>query len=250
MKNKRIGGVLSGVLLVALSVGGIGQFATAHAGADLMDPGVDPHDREAIQRGAQAFVNNCMGCHSVEFLRYSRLGQDANIDEDLLEKYLVPAETEVTEHMISSMRPEDGENWFGIAVPDLSLTTRERGEAWVYTFLNGFYRDENTETGYNNLVQENSAMPHVLAVLQGVPEPVYADDGETVVGTEVPEDRRGRLSEEEYRAKTADIVSFLAYAAEPVRADRERLGMWVLLFLVVLTGILYLLKKEYWKDVH
>lgn len=246
MNRKTIATTLVGFLGAIL----LGANGAATAGSvKMLDPEVDPHDRAAIQRGAQAFVNNCMGCHSVEHLRYSRLGQDANIDEELIEKYLLPPGKEVTDHMVSSMDPKDGEEWFGIAPPDLTLTTRVKGEKWVYTFLNGFYEDEMTETGYNNLVQEGSSMPHVLATLQGVPKPVKNDDGD-VIGIEVPEGQGGKLSESEYRARTADIVSFLAYAAEPVRADRERLGFWVLLFLITLTTILYFLKKEYWRDIH
>ncbi len=241
------------VAVMVFAVGGVmlpASAAPAPSGVEMLDPEVNPRDRDAIQRGAKSFVNYCLGCHSVKYLRYNRLGQDTGMPDDLVEEHLIFGEQEVHDLMLSSMDPEDAEAWLGMAPPDLSLTTRVEGEKWVYTFLNGFYRDEDATHGVNNLLQEGTSMPHMLSRLQGIPEPVYADDGETVVGVQIPEGAGGTLSEEEYLEFTADIVSFMVYAAEPIRADRERIGVWVILFLIVLTVIFYFLKREYWKDIH
>ncbi len=222
-------------------------------GGDLMNPRVDVTDTASLQRGASLFSNYCMGCHAVKYLRYNRMAEDLNMPEDVVEEYLIwDDETIIQDAMTIAMTEEDGEEWFGVAPPDLSLTARSRGADWVYTYLNTFYRDDSQPTGTNNLLLEGSAMPHVLWRLQGIPEPVIeedADGDEEVVGVEVPEDR-GTLSEREYQRATRDITNFLAYAAEPIRAERERMGVWVILFLVVFTGLAYLLKREYWKDVH
>ncbi len=241
------------VAAMVFTVGGVvphAAAAPAATGVEILDPRVNPRDRDAIQRGARNFVNYCLGCHSVKYLRYNRLAADTGMPEDLVQEHLILGEQEIHDHMLSAMAPEDGEAWLGMAPPDLSLTTRVRGEKWVYTFLNGFYRDEGATHGANNILQEGTSMPHMLAGLQGMPEPVYGDDGETVVGVQRSGDAGGALSEAEYLEFTADIVSFMVYAAEPIRADRERIGIWVILFLIVLTGVFYLLKREYWKDVH
>jgi ubiquinol-cytochrome c reductase cytochrome c1 subunit len=221
---------------------------SAGGGGDLMDPHVDVTDTASLQRGAMLFANYCMGCHSMKYLRYSRLAQDLDIPEEVVERYLIwSEETQVHDTMGNAMSAQDGEQWFGVAPPDLSLTVRARGADWVYTYLNTFYLDESQPTGVNNMVLEGASMPHVLWRLQGIPVPVV-ENGE-VVGVEVPEGS-GTLSEEEYHEVTRDIVNFMAYAAEPIRAYRESLGVWVILFLLGFTGLAYLLKREYWKDVH
>ena len=65
------------------------------------------------------------------------------------------------------MNPKDAKKWFGVAPPDLSVEVRARGADWVYAYMRGFYRDETTPTGWNNIVFDKVAMPHVLYELQG-----------------------------------------------------------------------------------
>ena len=60
----------------------------------------------------------------------------------------------------------------------------------------------------------------------------------------------GQLSDAQYDQTVADLVNFLDYVGEPVKQKRERLGFWVLAFLVIFFGLSYALKKEYWRDVH
>ncbi len=215
---------------------------------DLMDARVDVTDTASLQRGASLFRNYCMGCHSMKYLRYNRMAEDLGIPEDVVERYMIWNEqTRIQDPMLNAMSAEDGAAWFAVAPPDLSLTVRARGADWVYTYLNTFYLDESQPTGVNNLVLAGSSMPHVLWRLQGIPEPVV-EDGQ-MVGIQVPEGS-GTLSEDEYHRVTRDIVNFMAYAAEPIKAYRESLGVWVILFLLVFTGVAYLLKREYWKDIH
>lgn len=234
-------------LAVLLSLAPAAAWSAAEGGG-LMDARVDVTDTASLQRGAKLFANYCMGCHSMKYLRYSRLAEDLDIPEEVVERYLIWNEqTQIQEPMVNAMSQEDGEQWFGVAPPDLSLTVRARGADWVYTYLNTFYLDESQPTGVNNLVLAGASMPHVLWRLQGIPVPVI-EDGH-VVGTEVPEGA-GALTEEEYHRVTRDIVNFMAYASEPIRAYRESLGVWVILFLLVFTGLAYLLKREYWKDIH
>lgn len=233
-----------------------GQGMTAGGGGDVMSADADVTDTASLQNGAKLFVNYCMGCHSMKYMRYSRLADDLEIPESVVEEQLIFSPTKkIGDTMTNAMPMGMSEKWFGAAPPDLSLTARVRGADWVYTYLNTFYRDEERGLGVNNLTLANASMPHVLARLQGVPEPVLEEvhsGGQSklaVVSVDTPEGS-GTLTEDEYHELTRDITNFMVYAAEPVQAERERLGVYVLLFLIVLTFILYLLKREYWKDVH
>jgi ubiquinol-cytochrome c reductase cytochrome c1 subunit len=60
----------------------------------------------------------------------------------------------------------------------------------------------------------------------------------------------GRLSESEYDGFVRDTVNFLDYVSEPTQAARRALGVWVVLFLLVFTWLAWLVKREFWKDVH
>jgi ubiquinol-cytochrome c reductase cytochrome c1 subunit len=221
----------------------------------LMKANVDPSDRASLQRGASLFVNYCAGCHSAEFMRFSRVARDLALPDDLVTQYLTKSGQKIGDTMTSTMPREDAERWFGVAPPDLTLTVRVRGANWLYSYLNGFYRDPSRPVGVNNLVFPDVGMPHVLWELQGMPDPVYSEVGSgnnaelKVTGTRVAEGS-GALSPKEYQAATRDLVNFMDYMAEPVKLERQQLGVKVLLFLVVLFVVSYLLKREYWKDVH
>ena len=60
----------------------------------------------------------------------------------------------------------------------------------------------------------------------------------------------GAMSPGQYRSAMRDLVNFLVYVGEPSKMERQALGFWVVLFLIVLTLILRALYKEYWRDVH
>lgn len=236
---------------LAFAAGGGGHESFAlHADVDVTD-------QASLQRGAKLFVNYCAGCHEAKFMRYSRVAADLGIPEDVAEQTLIfDEDKKIGDTMTNAMRSEDAVAWLGAAPPDLSLTVRLRGADWVYTFLNTFYRDDQSATGFNNLRLPGTAMPHVLWGLQGAPEAVYEEmdagtDKAKLIAADVrvPEGA-GDMSPQEYRAATMDLVNFLAYVAEPARAKRERLGIYVLMFLGVLLVLTYLLKKEYWRDVH
>ncbi|HET8701550.1 MAG TPA: cytochrome c1 [Nitrococcus sp.] len=238
-------------------------LAAAEQSVKLMNAQSDLSDEASLQRGAKYFINYCWGCHSLKYLRYQRMGRDLNIPDKLVEQYLIWDGSKVTSPMTTAMSAEEAKAWFGAVPPDLTLVTRrrsgglnvDRGADWVYTYLNSFYRDDKTPTGVNNLLVPNVAMPDVLWRLQGVPEPVYkevsTDRGSQreVVGIKVPAGA-GALSEAQFRRMTRDIVNFLVYASEPIQTTRKALGVPVLIFLIVFLAIIYLLKREYWKDVH
>lgn len=209
----------------------------------------------SLQRGAKYFVNYCLGCHSAQYVRYNKLAEGLNLTEEQLIDNLMFTGEQPFDTMSNAMRDEDALRWFGIAPPDLSLITRARGTDYVFSFLRGFYADPGSETGANNVVLPNTAMPHVLWELQGVRRPVYKGgelnpenpDEAEIEGFEVV--REGLLDEAEYDQVARDIVNFLEYIAEPMRQERQALGIKVIGFLLVFLLVAYLLKKEIWKDV-
>ncbi|TCT22094.1 cytochrome c1 [Thiobaca trueperi] len=239
------------LIITALLLLSPGILLAAGAGPHLEKADIDLHDQGSLQRGAKYFVNYCMGCHSLQYMRYNRLAKDLDIDEVTLRETLLFGEAKPGDLMENAMRPEDALAWFGVAVPDLTLVTRWRSPDWVYTYLKSFYVDPTRPYGVNNVVFPAVGMPHGLSDLQGIQEPVMGHDaaGAPVV-TGVRLVKQGRLSPQEYDAMVRDITAFLTYAGEPIQLERQRLGLYVLLFLGFLFIIAYLMKKEFWKDVH
>lgn len=222
----------------------------------LMNANTDVSDTASLQSGAKTFVNYCMGCHSLHFMRYQRLAKDLEIPEDLVKENLIVGDKKIGETMTIAMQKGDAIKWFGVQPPDLSLTARSRGSDWIYTYLMTFYVDESRPTGMNNLVFKDVGMPHVLWELQGLQKPVYktTTDAEGVehhvIDSLAPVGEVSDAQQAEYRRTVRDLVNFLEYAGEPAQLQRKSLGWKVMLFLFFFFLVAYALKKEYWKDVH
>jgi len=221
----------------------------AAGGGNLQQANINIRDTAATQRGAKLFVNYCMSCHSASFMRYKRLSEDLELSEEAVMENLVFSDAKIGETMDIAMRPADAEAWLGKLPPDLSVISRSRGADWLYTYLLTFYQDETG--GWNNQVLPNASMPHVMWQLQGIQKPVWSTDAE---GNEAVDHlvlhRPGLQSPEEYEGTVRDLVTFLEYLGEPAQVKRKNVGVWVLLFLAFFTMIAYLLKAEYWRDVH
>ncbi len=228
-------------------------IASAAGGGSLMQAGNDLGDRASLQRGAQAYMNYCSGCHSLKYLRYSRMAEDLGLSEEEVMAHLNFTGAAVGEPIQVSMPKEQAEKWFGKMPPDLSLTARVRGSDWIYSYLKSFYLDESRPLGWNNTVFPNASMPNPLWQQQGLQHAAFgepdASTGERpVLGLKV--ESAGTQSAQEFDQTVRDITNFLEYAGEPAAIKRQQLGVWVILFLVLLTFLAYLVKKEYWKDVH
>ncbi|HUR40660.1 MAG TPA: cytochrome c1 [Verrucomicrobiae bacterium] len=249
---------------VAAAVLGATLPVLASGGGDLpfsFKP--DTGNMASLQRGARNYMNYCAGCHSLKYLRYNRLGKDLEIPEASLRQHLMFTSDKVGDHILSSMPrgsqdptvPSDSEKWFGRAPPDLSLTARERGPDWIYSYLLSFYIDASRATGVNNLVLPGVSMPHVLGDLQGwqkhvVEAPTEGDHGGGHHKPKLEIVIKGALTPAEYKDFVADLTNFMVYAAEPGRNQRIALGVPVLAFTVLFGLFAWLLKREYWKDVH
>ena len=255
---------------------------SAGSGLGLLTARSDIEDAASLQRGARLYVNYCLGCHSLAFMRYDRMGRDLGLTSEQVSENLLYAADKTTAPMEIAMRPEAAGKWFGVAPPDLSVISRARGADWLYSYLTTFYLDSDPSRpfGVNNVVFADVGMPHALASLQGRQDYIQAElpadakqvhtlglavDGDDILirksaimpdGSHVAVVDRltvtqpGELNPGEYRRAMRDLVNFLAYVGEPSRMERQALGFWVVLFLIVLALLLRALYKEFWKDVH
>ena len=257
--------ILALTILPLKAVGAEGEFNCGSMPCDEI--AVNPHDKASLQNGAKLYMNYCMGCHSLKYARYNRVATDLGIPEDLFQANLMfDPNTKIGALMDNSMDDANAKRWFGAAPPDLTLVSRARQPEWLYTYLRTFYKDPTRPYGVNNKVFKDVGMPHVLLELQGMQEcamgPVSAHNGgvkrDPLTGQDILEDPCGRFSiseagemtPEEFDGAMYDLVNFLAYMAEPMVADRHRIGTYVLLFIVLFFVLASLLNREYWKDVH
>jgi ubiquinol-cytochrome c reductase cytochrome c1 subunit len=238
--------LLAGVLAPAVA-------AAAEKGYPLEPANADVSNLASLQRGARNFVNYCLGCHSAKYMRYSQLAADLALTEDELQQNLMFTGERIYDTMDTAMPAAKAREWFGNAPPDLSLIVRSRGSDYVYTFLRSFYADPSRPTGVNNAVLPGTAMPHVLAGLQGLQqgrqEKTTGEDGKVSEHLVLAPGTPGELPAPAYDSFVRDTVAFLEYVAEPHKAKRLSLGVWVMLFLLMFTAFSWFLYKEYWKDV-
>jgi ubiquinol-cytochrome c reductase cytochrome b subunit len=263
--------VLSGFLLFVImvivpikAVGAESAFKCGTVECDAMVP--DLTDTHSLQRGAKYFVNYCMGCHSAKFSRYERVADDLDIPHDIMLENLVLSDQRIGELMTIGMQSDLASRAFGVNPPDLSLVARSRSPEWLYTYLRNFYADDSRPFGVNNRVFANVGMPHVMVNLQGLlecgPGPKRAPGGAVIrdnLGNPAIDEQCGALHEgqlpgtmtqDEFDRAVYDLVNFLEYLGEPAALKRERMGIFVLLFLSVFFIFAYLLNREYWKGIH
>ncbi len=253
MSNHAFKTRLAAKLLLFIVVLAPAFAACAQEGAATLRAGNDIGDRASLQRGAKLFMNYCSGCHSLKYLRYSRMAEDLGLSEDEVMANLNFTGAKIGEQINVAMPPAGAAKWFGKMPPDLTLEARVKGSDWIYTYLKSFYADETRPVGWNNKLFPNASMPNPLWELQGVqhaeygaPDPVTGDKPVTGLTLAAP----GKLKPVEFDQNVRDITNFLEYAGEPAALKRTSMGVWVILFLAVLTFLAYLLKQEYWKDVH
>ncbi len=253
-------------ILIAMLVAVAPAAFASGDGAKLDPVKIDLGDKASLQNGARIFVNYCLSCHSASYMRYNRMGQDLDISDELVKENLLFAADKVGDLMKAVMPKEDARIWFGTAPPDLSVTSRSRGPDWIYTYMRSFYREDKSPSGWNNTVFPHVAMPHVLYEWQGHQRAVFRiekethrveEDGKSVEKTversvfdRFELARPGSMSPQEYDKAMRDLTNFMVYLGEPARLQRYTIGIYVLIFLAVFLAVSYLLKKEYWRDVH
>jgi ubiquinol-cytochrome c reductase cytochrome c1 subunit len=243
----------------------------------------------SLQNGARLFANYCMGCHSANLVRWNRL-QQIGLSDAQIKEFLIFGNQKVGDTMRIAMAPADAKIWFGKTPPDLSVITRARtsfdfaGTDYIYTMLRGYYRDNGTPTGWNNIAMPNIGMPHIFWDRQGPREAtlvsthrhvdaktghagfvrttaVYDPSGNV---TKTEEEVKGQATEgfsysfkpvdpqqsRQFDSDVADLVAFLAFITDPSQSTRQRIGVWVLVFLAFFTIIAWRLNAVYWKNIH
>jgi ubiquinol-cytochrome c reductase cytochrome c1 subunit len=251
-----------------------------------------PSDRArnfgSLQNGARLFANYCMGCHSANLVRWNRL-QQIGLDDRQIKEFLIFGNQKVGDPMRAAMIPAEAKVWFGKAPPDLSVITRARtsfdfkGTDYIYTMLRGYYRDNNTPTGWNNIAFPSVGMPHVFWDRQGPreatlvsthrhvdPKTGHASFRQTTTvydvkgnSTRTETELKGPAIESltytfkpvdpqqsrQYDADAADVVAFLSFITDPSQTTRQRIGVWVLVFLALFAVVAWRLNSVYWKDI-
>lgn len=269
-------------LSLAVALTSITPAALASSGGStLPSAGTRVENIASVQRGAKLFFNYCVGCHSLQFVRYSRLSEDLGLTEEQVVTNLASfTGGKFGDTVVSSMPAADAQSWFGKAPPDLSLEGRSKGPDWIYSYLKSFYVDHSRPLGWNNTLFPGASMPNVLWEMQGLSHAIFEPkekkqescsgdtggcknglrevehckagtteiDGKCLVHLEVV--TPGTQNAQQFDETVRDLTVFLQYAAEPAALQRQKLGAWVVLYLAFFTFLAWLLKKEYWKDVH
>lgn len=219
-------------IMMFFSVGALAsneEITLSHAKTNI-------HDISSIKRGAKYFATICMACHTLIYMRYDKIAKDAGISYEKMPIHVT--------QWPNNVKP-----------PDLSLEADVRSPDWIYSYLHSFYVDKSTVTGFNNLVFPHTAMPDMLVSFRGIQnlaqdvaqsQGIYDHSLEWYDVLELQQ--QGSMTPAEFDQMTLDIVNFLTYAAEPFQVKQERLGWWVLGYLLILLVMVVLLKKAYWKD--
>jgi len=179
---------------------------------------------EAIKRGADTLMDVCHGCHTLKYISYRSLTK-LGIDKKKIDEWR--GDQAIDSPLAGLMSDDAALSAFGKLPPDLSLMAQARdGEAnYVYSYLIGYYVNSEGVTG--NHIFPETKMPDPLGI-----------------SSETDASKR-----EEIKATARDVVSFLVWASDPHTEERHWLGHYVIAYLIVLTLLLYALKKRIWSRV-
>jgi len=212
------------------------------------------YDKAALQRGLQVYKNVCAGCHGLRLVAYrnlSALGYNEDQIKAFAKEYEVQNE-DPNDQGEMFMRPARPSDRFGSPFPneqaartanngayppDLSLIVKARahGSDYLYSLLAGY-----SEPPAGVEVMEGlSYNPYFSGNWIAMPPPLSEGAVEYADGTKATVDQMAK-----------DVTSFLTWAAMPELEARKGMGLRVLIFLLVLTGLVIAVKKKIWADVH
>ncbi len=210
------------------------------------------YDNITLQRGLQIYQEVCSTCHGMKRLRFREL-KDLGFTEDQIKKYaetfeILDGPNELGEMFMRPGEPSDTfaspfknkeeakASFNGSYPPDLSLLTKaiKNGPDYIYSLLTG-YEDPPKDFELTDGLYYN---PYDDGKVIAMPQPLYDDAIEYIDGT------NASLHQLSY-----DIVNFLNWAAEPELEKRKSMGVKVILFLIVLTALLYVTMKETWSRI-
>ena len=211
-------------------------------------------DRGALQRGLQVYREVCAGCHALKYVAFRNLA-DLGFDEQQIKDFAAEATIIDGPDDDGEMFERDGRpsDYFpapfanekaaaasnnGAIPPDLSLMAKARvgGPDYLYALLTGYEEEppEGVEVleglNYNHFFPGNQI---------AMAPPLFDEAVEYADGTEAGLDQMAR-----------DVTTFLMWTAEPKLEVRKQTGVKVVLFLIILTGMLYAVKRKIWADLH
>ncbi|MDX8401273.1 MAG: cytochrome c1 [Mariprofundaceae bacterium] len=230
MKGKHMMAVLAGLLAATFAAP---AMASEGHGVELKHAEIDVTDQAQLRRGLTVFTDVCMGCHSAKYITYKNLMDYPELGLSREEVDELRGDKPLTSGLITDLAPEDAKVSYGKVPPDLSLIANGRrgGADYIYSLLTGFEHDpagKIPDGNYNRYFPGNRiAMPDPLAWLDH-------DEADTA----------------QLERDAQDVAAFLSFVADPHQNERRSLGVWVVGFFLLLTVVLYLLKKEVWRDVH
>ncbi len=254
MAKANLAAVLAAAIVVAVAMPAHASETPKPAARDWSFNGIfGTFDRASQQRGFQVYKEVCASCHSIRLVAYRNLAALGYSEKEIK---AIAAEYEVTdgpndegEMYQRKAKPSDrfvkpfpNDNAAraannGALPPDLSLMTKARphGADYLYALMTG-YKDAPKGVKVPDGVYYNSAFRAGLTAML----PPLTEDAVTYAdGTKATVERMAE-----------DVTTFLAWAAEPEMEERKQLGIKVMLFLLVLTGLLYALKRKIWADLH
>ena len=212
------------------------------------------YDRGALRRGFQVYSEVCAGCHALGLIAYRNLG-DIGFSEDEIKE--IAAEFEVedgpddegemymrpalpADHMVPPFANDNAARSSnnGALPPDLSLMVKARfgGADYLYALMTGYKEDAPDGFELSEDMNYNTYFPgHQIAMAPPLEDEMveYAD------GTPATLQQHAR-----------DISTFLAWTASPEMEERKSLGIKTILFLIVLTAMMYALKRQIWAKLH
>lgn len=247
--------VFAAVILAAASGPAIAAEAPEAPDQDWSFQGLfGTFDRPSVQRGFKVYKQVCANCHSLDFVAYRNLEGIGFTPEQV---QAVASEYEVQDCCTDDGEPFDRAakpsdhfiNPFpndqaaraannGALPPDLSLIVRSRigGPDYLYGLLTGYKEEPPEGVELMEGMYYNEYFPgHQIAMAP----PLYGDDVEYADGTEATVEQEAK-----------DVTAFLSWAAYPKLEERKRMGVKVMLFLIVFTGMLYAVKRKIWSDLH
>ncbi|MBF0589341.1 MAG: cytochrome c1 [Magnetococcales bacterium] len=275
MDFRKIATIAAMLLLLAPQVGMASSGGAPLPKADWTFKGVfGRFDPAALKRGAQVANEVCLGCHAIKYIKYDHL-RSIGLTEAEVKAFAEAQGKNKKDRMLSAMSDADAKESFGVVPPDLSLMTKARKgyENYTYGILTGYLTEAETEMIDNATsddalsdeeIKQIAAKLHLDAhnpdyvreVVRRIgagdnfnryfpgnffamPQPLTADAVEYADGTKTTLEQHSN-----------DVVTFLAWAAEPSLEARKSLGIKVILYLILLTVMLFAVKRRVWAKLH
>ena len=198
---------------------------SAHANEAKLEPVELANDQPTLERGAETVAAVCMGCHGLKYIKYRDL-LHLGIAKEKVDAW---RNDQSLDAALQSQMPADAAAvaFGGATPPDLSLmaAAREGGGRYLYSYLIGYHMNDKGEL--SNKVFPETRMPDVLGMTTAT------DDGQR----------------KDIADKARDVSAFLVWAADPHAQERKRLGIYVLIYVALMTVLLFMWKQQIWRDV-